>query len=198
ARRPPAAASGRRRAPEPRPAARPAGPMRPAGPTARIRTVGRTIRPIRRALIVRTGPTREPVECGAWRSRLGSVGSFADCKSLRTGRRNAPAHRSLAKGRGMTTTDELRTVIPRVVEAAAPSVVRIGRHGGRGCGVVVGEGLVLTNAHNLRDRTTEVTFAGGRAVQGRAAGVDLDGDLTVLRVDTGEAPPLPWAPVGGV
>src|SRR5690606_12967560 len=76
--------------------------------------------------------------------------------------------------------------------------VRIGRHGGRGCGVVVGEGLVLTNAHNLRDRTTEVTFAGGRAVQGRAAGVDLDGDLTVLRVDTGEAPPLPWAPVGGV
>jgi serine protease Do len=97
----------------------------------------------------------------------------------------------------MTTTDELRTITRRVVDAAAPSVVRIGRHGGRGCGVVVGEGLVLTNAHNLRDRTTEVTFADGRAVQGRAAGVDMDGDLTVLEVDTGDAPALEWAPTGG-
>jgi S1-C subfamily serine protease len=97
----------------------------------------------------------------------------------------------------MTTTDELRTITRRVVDAAAPSVVRIGRHGGRGCGVVVGEGLVLTNAHNLRDRTTEVTFADGRAVQGRAAGVDVDGDLTVLEVDTGDAPALAWAPTGG-
>jgi serine protease Do len=96
----------------------------------------------------------------------------------------------------MTTTDELRTITRRVVDAAAPSVVRIGRHGGRGCGVVVGEGLVLTNAHNLRDRTTEVTFADGRAVQGRAAGVDLDGDLTVLEVDTGDTPALPWALAG--
>jgi S1-C subfamily serine protease len=59
--------------------------------------------------------------------------------------------------------------------------------------VVVGDGLVLTNAHNLRDRTTQVTFADGRAEQGRAAGIDLDGDLTVLQVDTGDAPPLAWA-----
>jgi serine protease Do len=95
-----------------------------------------------------------------------------------------------------TTNEELRTITRRVVDAAAPSVVRIGRHGGRGCGVVVGDGLVLTNAHNLRDRTTEVTFADGRAVQGRAAGVDIDGDLTVLEVDTGDAPPLAWAPPG--
>ncbi|HLM64112.1 MAG TPA: trypsin-like peptidase domain-containing protein [Acidimicrobiales bacterium] len=93
----------------------------------------------------------------------------------------------------MTATDELRAATARVVEAAARSVVRIGRHGGRGCGVVVGEGLVLTNAHNLRDRTTQVTFADGRAEQGRAAGIDLDGDLTVLQVDTGDAPVLAWA-----
>jgi S1-C subfamily serine protease len=93
----------------------------------------------------------------------------------------------------MTATDEIRDATRRVVEAAAPSVVRIGRHGGRGCGVVVGEGLVLTNAHNLRDRTTQVTFADGRATQGSAAGVDLDGDLTVLAVDTVGAPPLAWA-----
>jgi S1-C subfamily serine protease len=93
----------------------------------------------------------------------------------------------------MNVADELRDVTRRVVEAAAPSVVRIGRHGGRGCGVVVGEGRVLTNAHNLRDRTTQVTFADGRSVQGRAAGVDVDGDLTVLEVDTGDAPAIAWA-----
>src|SRR5690606_11394786 len=65
--------------------------------------------------------------------------------------------------------------------------------GGRGCGVVVGAGSVLTNAHNLRDRTTLVTFADGRAVQGRATGVDVEDDLVVLAVDTGDAPVLPWA-----
>lgn len=93
----------------------------------------------------------------------------------------------------MTTTDEQQTTVQRVAERAAPAVVRIGRHGGRGCGVVVGDGLVLTNAHNLRDRTTQVTFADGRAVQGRATGVDPDDDLVVLAVDTGDAPALPWA-----
>ena len=93
----------------------------------------------------------------------------------------------------MTTTDELQANVRRVAERAAPAVVRIGRHGGRGCGVVVGDGLVLTNAHNLRDRTTQVTFADGRAVQGRATGVDPDDDLVVLAVDTGDAPTLPWA-----
>lgn len=93
----------------------------------------------------------------------------------------------------MTTTDELQATVRAVAERAAPAVVRIGRHGGRGCGVVVGDGLILTNAHNLRDRTTLVTFADGRAVQGRATGVDPDDDLVVLAVDTGDAPALPWA-----
>ena len=77
--------------------------------------------------------------------------------------------------------------------ASSPSVVRIGRAPGRGCGVVVAEGHVLTNAHNLRDRTTEVTFADGRAVQARVTAVDPDGDLVVLEVDTAGAPALVWA-----
>lgn len=93
----------------------------------------------------------------------------------------------------MPTTDELQVTVSRVAERVVPSVVRIGRHGGRGCGVVVGEGLVLTNAHNLRDRTTLVTFADGRAVQSQATGIDADTDLVVLAVDTGGAPALPWA-----
>jgi serine protease Do len=91
------------------------------------------------------------------------------------------------------TAIDLQSAIGRVAERVAPSVVRIGRHGGRGCGVVVGEGLVLTNAHNLRGVTTLVTFADGRALQSRAQGVDVDSDLVVLSVDTGPAPVLEWA-----
>ena len=76
--------------------------------------------------------------------------------------------------------------------ASAPSTVAIGRHG-RGTGVVVGPNRVLTNAHNLRDRTTQITFADGRAVQGRVIGADPDHDLVVLDVDTADVPPLLWS-----
>jgi S1-C subfamily serine protease len=86
-------------------------------------------------------------------------------------------------------TEAARTVLA----AAGPSVVRIGRHGGRGCGVVVADGHVLTNAHNLRDRTTEVTFADGRAVQASVVAADVDGDLVLVAADTAGAPPLVWA-----
>jgi len=93
----------------------------------------------------------------------------------------------------MPATEEPRIAARRVVDATQSGVVRIGRHGGRGCGVVIDAGVVVTNAHNLRDRTTEVTFADGRAVQARALGVDVDGDLAVLEVDTADATPLTWA-----
>jgi S1-C subfamily serine protease len=94
------------------------------------------------------------------------------------------------------SAEEQQATIRRVADAVAPSVVRIGRHGGRGCGVVVADGLVVTNAHNLRDRTTQVTFADGRAVQARATGIDVDGDLGVLAVDTGGIPAVTWSDAG--
>lgn len=95
----------------------------------------------------------------------------------------------------MPTTDPitLAEAARAALAAAGPSVVRIGRAPGRGCGIVVAADRVLTNAHNLRDRTTEVTFADGRAAQGRLVAVDPDGDLVVLEVDTAGAPALPWA-----
>ena len=86
---------------------------------------------------------------------------------------------------------ELSTTARAVAQAVAPSVVSIGRNG-RGAGIVLAPGQVLTNAHNLRDRTTQVAFADGRAVQATVAGIDVDGDLAVLTVDTAGAPPLPW------
>ncbi|HZM38267.1 MAG TPA: trypsin-like peptidase domain-containing protein [Acidimicrobiales bacterium] len=91
------------------------------------------------------------------------------------------------------SAEDQQTTIRRVADTVSPSVVRIGRHGGRGCGVVVADGLVVTNAHNLRDRTTQVTFADGRAVQARATGIDVDGDLGVLAVDTGGVPAVTWS-----
>ena len=96
----------------------------------------------------------------------------------------------------MTTTilDALGDAARSAADRVGPSVVRIGRGGGRGCGLVVAEGLIATNAHNLRDRTTTITFPDGRQAQGELAGADVDGDLAVLQVETGDAPP---APLGG-
>jgi serine protease Do len=93
----------------------------------------------------------------------------------------------------MDVLAELAPAIRSVAEHVAPSVVRIGRHGGRGCAVVVAPGSVLTNAHNLRGRDTTVTFAGGRQERGEVAGVDVDGDLAVVTVETGDLAAVPWA-----
>ncbi len=92
----------------------------------------------------------------------------------------------------MTIIDDLSQAARDAATAIEPSVVSIGR-AGRGTGLVIGEGLVLTNAHNLRDRTTLVSFADGRAAQGTVVGADLDGDLAVLAVDTGGTAPVSWA-----
>ena len=45
-------------------------------------------------------------------------------------------------------------------------------------------GRVLTNAHNLRDRPTQVAFADERIAQAEVLGADPEGDLAVLAVDT--------------
>lgn len=93
-----------------------------------------------------------------------------------------------------------------VTAAAGGAVVAVGRNS-RGTGVVVAAGRVVTNAHNLRDRTTQITFADGRVAQAAATGIDVDGDLAVLEVDTGDVTPVEWgdatslrpgAPVFGV
>jgi S1-C subfamily serine protease len=92
----------------------------------------------------------------------------------------------------MGVIEELSELVRTASDAAGPSVVAIGRHG-RGSGFVVAPGRVLTNAHNLRDETTLVRFGDGRAVQGAVVGSDVDGDLVVLDVDTGDVAPLAWA-----
>jgi serine protease Do len=86
--------------------------------------------------------------------------------------------------------EELSTAVRSAVEAVGPSVVGVGAGGS---GAVVGAGVVVTNAHNLRGEETVVTFADGRRETGRATGVDIDGDLAVVAVDTAGAPALEWS-----
>lgn len=92
----------------------------------------------------------------------------------------------------MTVVEELADLVRTAGEAAGPAVVAVGSRG-RGTGFVTAPGRVLTNAHNLRDRTTQLTFADGRAVQAAVVGSDVDGDLVVLEVDTAGISPLHWA-----
>ena len=88
--------------------------------------------------------------------------------------------------------EELRNGAAEVRAAVGPAVVSIGRHG-RGCGVVVGPGQVVTNAHNLRGETTTVTFPDGRSETGTVQGADADTDLAILSVDTGSVTAPAWA-----
>jgi serine protease Do len=95
----------------------------------------------------------------------------------------------------MATTNPLKSLqdaARATVSAVSPSIVAIGRSR-RGSGLVIGPDQVVTCAHNLRDRTTEVTFADGRRAQGTVHGLDADGDLVVLSVETGTAPAVRWA-----
>jgi serine protease Do len=93
----------------------------------------------------------------------------------------------------MAILDEIGASIRQLAQGAGASVVGIGQRWGAGSGIVLGEGTVLTNAHNVRGGQVTVSFADGRTAEGTVAGHDIDGDLAVIGVDTGGAPVLPWA-----
>jgi serine protease Do len=92
----------------------------------------------------------------------------------------------------MSLISELEAAIDSVAATAGPSVVGIGSRQ-RGSGIVIGDGRVLTNAHNIRGDEVTVTFADGRSIRGSVAGIDVDGDLAVINVDTAGAAALTWA-----
>jgi serine protease Do len=93
----------------------------------------------------------------------------------------------------MAVLDEVQESIRQLAEGAGSSVVGVGQRWGVGSGLVLGGARVLTNAHNVRGDSVAVTFSDGRTAEGSVAGSDIDGDLAVIEVDTGEIPPLPWA-----
>jgi len=91
----------------------------------------------------------------------------------------------------MSVIEELQSAIAAVADKAGTAVVGIGSRQ-RGSGVVVADGRVVTNAHNVRGDEVTVTFADGRSVRGQLAGIDLDGDLAVINVDTAAAKAATW------
>ncbi len=93
----------------------------------------------------------------------------------------------------MAILDEIQANIRQLGEGAGSSVVGIGQRWGVGSGIVLREGRVLTNAHNVRGDKVTVTFADGRSAEGTVAGHDIDADLAVIEVDTGGAPAITWA-----
>src|SRR5215211_3164884 len=103
------------------------------------------------------------------------------CKSQVTARKDSPMSSVLS---------ELQTAVAEVAERVGPAVVGLGRGWGRGSGVVIAPGTVLTNAHNLRGEELTVTFADGRAESGSVTAADPDGDIAVIAVDTGDVDPV--------
>ena len=97
----------------------------------------------------------------------------------------------------MTAIQELQAAITSVADKSGASIVGIGSRQ-RGSGVVIADGKVLTNAHNVRGDEVTVTFADGRSTRGQLSGVDWDGDLAVISVDTGKSKALAWADGGSV
>ena len=92
----------------------------------------------------------------------------------------------------MSALDDLSQALTSLTATITPSVVGIGSRL-RGSGVVAADGQVLTNAHNVRGDEVTVTFAGGRTTTGTVAGIDVDGDLAVIAVDTAGATAIGWA-----
>ena len=96
----------------------------------------------------------------------------------------------------MGALDGIREEIQRVAGQAGNGVVGIGQRWGIGSGVVLGKDQILTNAHNVRGDEVTVTFPDGRTAAGRVLGHDIDGDLAVIGVETGDLSPIEWATDG--
>ncbi len=86
----------------------------------------------------------------------------------------------------------VQETITEVASTIGDAIVGIGRQRRVGSGVVVAPNTVLTNAHNLFGSQPTVTFRDGTTSIGEVAGVDVDGDIAVVAVDTGDVAPVAW------
>jgi serine protease Do len=107
------------------------------------------------------------------------------------------SHLQIASYSGAAMNEALQAIQQAIQDAAqrvGPAVVGLGRGWGRGSGVVIAPGRVLTVAHVLRGDEIAVVFADGRTAEGRVAGADPDLDVAVIAVDTGDVAPIDWEP----
>jgi serine protease Do len=96
----------------------------------------------------------------------------------------------------MGALDGIQEEIQGVAERVGNAVVGIGQRWGVGSGVVLAKDQILTNAHNVRGDEVSVTFPDGHTAAGRVLGHDVDGDIAVIGVETGDLEALEWATDG--
>ena len=96
----------------------------------------------------------------------------------------------------MGALDGIQEEIQRVAEQVGNAVVGIGQRWGVGSGVVLSKGQILTNAHNVRGEEVTVTFPDGHTATGRVLGQDVDGDIAVIGVETGDLSAVEWGTDG--
>ena len=89
---------------------------------------------------------------------------------------------------------EIGETVGSVAGSAGKSVVGLGGHWGMGSGVILEDGLVLTNAHNVSPERATVTFFDGRSEKAKVLGIDVDADLALLGVEADGADPIAWHP----
>jgi len=92
----------------------------------------------------------------------------------------------------MGVLEEIQVSVKNVAGLLEKSVVGVGHRGAVGSGIVTSPGRVLTNAHNIRGEEVDVAFLDGRSSRGTVSGIDTDGDLSVISVETGESRALEW------
>jgi S1-C subfamily serine protease len=96
----------------------------------------------------------------------------------------------------MGALDGIQEEIQGVVEQVGNAVVGIGQRWGVGSGVVLSKDQILTNAHNVRGDEVSVTFPDGHTSTGQVLGHDVDGDIAVIGVDTGDLQAIEWTTDG--
>jgi S1-C subfamily serine protease len=92
----------------------------------------------------------------------------------------------------MGPLQELGGSIAEIAGKIGPSTVGIGNRWRGGSGIVIDNGKVLTNAHNMHGDEVHVYFADGREADATVLGADADNDLAVLGVETAGAPAITW------
>ena len=92
------------------------------------------------------------------------------------------------------TLSEIGEEVAAVASVAGGAVVGLGGRWGQGSGVVIEPGLVLTNAHNVSPDHATVAFPDGRVERAGIVGLDVDSDLALLDVGTGDIPGISWQP----
>ena len=90
--------------------------------------------------------------------------------------------------------EALEEAVAAAAERVGPAVVGLGRGWGRGSGVVIADGRVLTNAHVLRGDEVAVGARTARSRSAASRALDDALDVAVVAADTGGAPAIAWDP----